>query len=94
MRVALVEAEQGRPSGGTGRRGGSRQSAKGAGSITCNSIPASNVILDGRPIGRTPKKVSVAAGRHSVMFLHPQKGRRTLGVNVTPGKNAIAAVRF
>ncbi len=95
VRVALTEADQGKSGGGAARGGGSRkQAGAGGGSITCNSIPASNVILDGRPIGRTPKRVSVAAGRHSVMFLHPQKGRRSVGVTVKPGKNAIAAVRF
>ena len=93
VRVALTEAEG--KSGGTGRRGGSgKAAARGGGSITCNSIPASNVILDGRPIGRTPKRVSVAAGRHSVVFVHPQKGRRSVGVNVKPGKNVVAAIRF
>ena len=66
----------------------------GMGTISMNSIPPSSVLLDGRPVGRTPTRVNVPAGRHSVVFMHPQRGRKAVGVNVKPGQNAVAAVRF
>jgi hypothetical protein len=66
----------------------------GSGSISVNSIPVSAVLVDGRPVGKTPNRVSVSAGRHSVVFIHPQKGRKAVSVVVQPGQNAVAAVRF
>jgi serine/threonine-protein kinase len=73
----------------------SSSSSSGQGMININSIPVSNVILDGRPIGSTPKLgVKVSAGRHTVVFVHPQHGRKTSSVNVAAGGTATAAVRF
>lgn len=72
-----------------------KPAASGAGKLNINSIPASTVILDGRPLGSTPKVgVSVGAGSHTVVFVHPQHGRKVRQVNVTPGGTATAAVRF
>jgi len=73
----------------------SSSSSSGQGQLNINSIPVSNVILDGRPLGSTPKLgVKVSAGRHTVVFVHPQHGRKTSSVNVTAGGTATAAVRF
>jgi len=67
----------------------------GTGTLNINSIPVSNVILDGRPLGTTPKiGVSVSAGPHTVVFVHKEHGRKTSSVNVKPGSVATAAVRF
>jgi serine/threonine-protein kinase len=67
----------------------------GQGKLNINSIPASNVILDGRPMGQTPKiGISVPAGTHTVMFVHPEFGRKIQTVTVTSGGTATAAVRF
>jgi hypothetical protein len=76
--------------------GGSRKPAPaaGGGTISVNSIPPSNVLVDGRPIGKTPTRVNVTAGRHTVVFMHPQKGKRSRSVNVKSGQNAVAAVKF
>ena len=69
--------------------------AGGGGRLNINSIPASNVILDGRPLGQTPKiGISVPAGSHTVMFVHPEHGRKIQSVRVKPGGTATAAVRF
>ena len=52
-------------------------------------------ILDGRPLGQTPKiGVSLKAGPHTVMFVHPEYGRKVKPVNVPAGGTATAAVRF
>ena len=55
----------------------------------------SNVILDGKPLGTTPKVgLKVSAGAHTVVFIHAEHGRKVRGVNVKPGEAATAAVRF
>lgn len=65
------------------------------GKLNINSIPKSNVILDGRPIGSTPKiGYSVSAGSHTVVFVHPEHGRKVKSVSVTAGGVGTAAVRF
>jgi serine/threonine-protein kinase len=67
----------------------------GAGTLNINSIPVSNVILDGRPLGQTPQVgMSVPAGAHTVVFVHPEHGRKVRSVTVQPGQTATAAVRF
>lgn len=67
----------------------------GNGTLNMNSIPVSNVILDGRPMGTTPKVgVSVSAGAHTVVFVHPEHGRKVRSVSVPAGGSATAAVRF
>ena len=67
----------------------------GNGTLTLNSIPVSNVILDGRPLGSTPKlNVSVAPGNHTVIFVHPEMGRKAKSVTVTAGKSIPVVVKF
>jgi serine/threonine-protein kinase len=69
--------------------------ASGKGTLNINSIPVSNVILDGKPLGQTPKVgVSVSPGPHTVIFVHPEHGRKAKSVNVEAGKTAAAIVRF
>ena len=67
----------------------------GSGMLNINSIPVSKVLLDGRPIGSTPKVgVSVPVGSHTVTFVHPEKGRKTISVSVKAGETKTAAVKF
>jgi serine/threonine-protein kinase len=69
--------------------------AAGQGTLNINSIPQSNVLLDGRPLGKTPRAgVSVPGGSHTVVFIHPEHGRKQVVVTVIPGRTATAAVRF
>lgn len=69
--------------------------AAGQGTLNINSIPQSNVLLDGRPLGKTPRAgVTATAGQHRVTFIHPEHGRKEIAVNVVAGKTATAAVRF
>ncbi|MFZ5891511.1 MAG: PEGA domain-containing protein [Myxococcota bacterium] len=69
--------------------------AAGNGTLTLNSIPVSNVILDGRPLGPTPKlNVSVPAGSHTVIFVHPEMGRKAKSVTVAAGKSVPVVVKF
>jgi serine/threonine-protein kinase len=72
-------------------------SAKGGsnGKLTLLSVPPVMVILDGRPIGQTPKRaVSVSPGAHSIVFVHPSKGRKRASAKVTAGGSKTVAVRF
>jgi hypothetical protein len=67
----------------------------GATKININSIPASNAILDGRPIGKTPRtNITTTPGSHTVVFVHPEKGRKQVVVNAVAGKTTTASVRF
>jgi len=69
--------------------------AAGQGTLNVNSIPVSNVIVDGRPMGATPKMgLSVAAGTHTVVFVHPEHGRKVVTVTVVAGQPATASTRF
>ncbi|HEY5372706.1 MAG TPA: PEGA domain-containing protein, partial [Polyangiaceae bacterium] len=69
--------------------------ATGNGTLNMNAIPASNVLLDGRPMGLTPKMgVSVAPGPHTVMFVNAEKGRKSQSVTVVSGKTSTVVVRF
>ena len=73
----------------------SKPAAGGGGKLNANSIPVSKVIVDGVPQGQTPKiGLNVSAGQHTVMFIHPEKGRKVKTVTVKPGETATAIVRF
>jgi serine/threonine-protein kinase len=70
-------------------------SAGGQAFLNINSIPASSVILDGKPIGSTPKlKFPVSAGSHSVVFVNPDQGfKKQIAVSVGAGETKAAIGR-
>jgi serine/threonine-protein kinase len=77
------------PSGGS-----DHASSSGQGTLSLNSIPASKVILDGRPLGDTPKVgVSVSPGSHTVMFVRDGE-RQAKSVTVGPGEKKTVVHRF
>ena len=84
------------PAGSASPSAPSKGTAGGPGKVSFNSIPpGAAVLLDGRPVGRTPLAgISVPAGSHSVVFIHPQKGRKAAGVTVKPGQRTGVGVRF
>jgi hypothetical protein len=90
----LEPALPGQRAAATAGRKASTAAAGPAGQININSIPSARVLLDGRPVGKTPTRVSASPGKHTVIFIHPQRGRRTVRVQVRSGKAATAAVRF
>jgi serine/threonine-protein kinase len=66
----------------------------GKATLNINSIPVSNVILDGRPLGPTPKVgMRVSPGPHTVVFVSGTK-RKSASVNVSSGQTKTVAVRF
>ncbi|MBI3202150.1 MAG: hypothetical protein HYZ29_11450 [Myxococcales bacterium] len=63
--------------------------------LNLNSIPISNVVLDGRPIGSTPLTgVAVSPGKHAVAFVHPELGRRGGSIEIGTGERKAVVVRF
>ena len=69
--------------------------ASGNGTVNLNAIPASNVLLDGRPMGQTPRmNVSVPPGSHTVVFVNSDYGRKAKTINVEAGKSSTVVVRF
>lgn len=79
---------------GGGKVGGGAPAGGGQCKVTANSNPIATAVIDGRPMGKTPASATVSCGPHTVIFVHPEKGRRVVSVNATPGKPAVAAVRF
>ncbi len=68
--------------------------ASGDATLNLNSIPASNVLLDGRPVGRTPKLgVKVSPGPHRVVFVHEGE-RANKSVNAKAGQTSTVVHRF
>lgn len=63
--------------------------------LNINSIPVSKVVLDGRPLGSTPKVgVSVSPGTHTVVFVHPVHGKKTVSITVKAGETKAVPMKF
>ncbi len=76
------------------RRAAAKPAARGKATLNINSIPASNIILNGRPLGQTPKVgVSVDSGRNTVLFVRDGQ-RMSKTVNVEPGQTTTVSHRF
>lgn len=80
--------------GGGKASGATSAPATGNAVLTFASTPSSNVILDGRPLGATPKTATVPAGRHTILFVHPEHGRKAKSVEVKAGQKATLKVSF
>ena len=71
------------------------KAASGTGTLNINSVPPTTVLLNGRPLGKTPKAgVSVPAGSHTITFIHTDKGRKTVKVTVDGGASRTVSVRL
>jgi hypothetical protein len=68
--------------------------AAGNATLTFVSDPPSNLVLDGRPLGKTPKTASVPAGTHTILFIHPEHGRKAKSIPVAAGQKATVKVKF
>jgi len=65
------------------------------GMLHVNSLPPSLVFVEGRPLGRTPLSgLRIGAGRHTVVFKHPELGAQSRSVVVPPGGAVTVAVKF
>lgn len=67
----------------------------GYGTLNLNSIPSATAIVNGQTVGRTPRMgLKVKAGAQSIVFVHPEKGRKQTRVTVPAGDTKTVAVRF
>ena len=88
--VAEGEAE-----GAPGRRGSPPARGAQRGVVSFNSIPSSQVYLDGHWLGQTPiMRWSLDAGRHTVLFVHPERGRKVRSFELSPRQHKTIAVRL
>jgi hypothetical protein len=63
--------------------------------LNVNSIPASTVVVDGRPVGQTPVMgLKVKPGPHTVVLIGPEGKRAVRSASAVAGKTATVAVRF
>ncbi len=63
--------------------------------LAVNSIPVSEVFVDGKKVGRTPRSsLKVEPGRHNVLLVHPKHGRRAVSVQLKPGQRRVVSIKF
>jgi hypothetical protein len=76
-------------------RRGSQPASTGSATLDLNSIPRAAVVVNGHPVGSTPLRgVRVEPGRQTIIFVHPQLGRKIASANVAPGGRAAVGVKF
>src|SRR6185369_9181004 len=66
------------------------------GLLNISSVPPSQIILNGRPLGSTPKTAVVVPGDslQTIVFVHPKMGRRRAQKFVPAGKERTVSIRF
>jgi hypothetical protein len=64
--------------------------------LKINSLPASSIVLDGKPIGLTPQPhVAVAPGSHTIMFVNAEQSlKKTITVDVKAGETKAAFAKL
>jgi hypothetical protein len=70
--------------------------AGGDGFLNINSLPASLIVLDGKPIGSTPKvRLQVTAGAHTVVFTNSELGvMKEVSVTIGAGETKVATAKL
>jgi serine/threonine-protein kinase len=66
------------------------------GLLNISSVPPSQIILNGRPLGSTPKMGIAVPGDslQTIVFVHPKMGRRRAQKFVPAGKQRTVSIRF
>lgn len=64
------------------------------GLLAASSTPSAMIVVDGRPLGQSPRAVDLPPGIHNVVFVHPELGRKSMTVSIWPGKTTNVAVDF
>jgi serine/threonine-protein kinase len=73
----------------------SEEGSGGNCTLNFNSIPVSNVVFDGRPLGGTPKLgYSASPGSHTVIFINADEGKKVTSVTCRAGETKTVAVRL
>ncbi len=73
---------------------GEESKASGQARLSLLSDPPAAVLLDGKPMGQTPRRVSVEPGTHSVLFIHPTKGRARATAKLAAGQAKTLRAKF
>jgi hypothetical protein len=69
--------------------------ARGPAFLDITSSPKANVVVNGRPLGSTPLRgIRVDAGPQTIVFVHPELGRKVASTTVSPGGHATVGVHF
>lgn len=70
--------------------------AGGEAVLKINSLPASSIVLDGKPIGVTPQThVTVTPGTHTIMFVNSEQSlKKTITVEVKAGETKAAFAKL
>lgn len=70
--------------------------AGGEAFLNINSRPASTVLLDGKPLGPTPRvKVSVSPGTHTVLFVNAEESlKKSVSVTVAAGETKAVSAKL
>jgi serine/threonine-protein kinase len=73
-----------------------KAAAGGEAILKINSLPASSIILDGKPIGVTPQThVPVSPGTHTIMFVNAEQSlKKTITVEVKAGETKAAFAKL
>ena len=62
--------------------------------LNLNSMPFSNVVVDGHPLGGTPKLgISVGAGSHHLTFIRSTSDKKSIDVSCQSGETKSIAIR-
>lgn len=72
------------------------QADKGEAFLNINSLPASSVVLDGKPLGPTPQvKIKVSPGNHTVLFINSEQSlKKSITVTVGAGETKAAFAKL
>ncbi|MBK9000223.1 MAG: PEGA domain-containing protein [Myxococcales bacterium] len=71
------------------------RSAAAPARLNLNAVPAANVVLDGRPVGRTPLMgLKVSPGGHTIVFIGPEGARAVRSTVVGAGRTVTVGVRL
>ena len=77
------------------RAAAAEEVAPPAATARSTSIPVSNVVFDGRPLGGTPKLgYSAPPGSHTVIFINADEGKKVTSVTCKAGETKTVAVRL
>ncbi|HSO37334.1 MAG TPA: protein kinase [Labilithrix sp.] len=70
--------------------------AGGEAFLNINSRPASTVLLDGKPLGPTPRvKVSVTPGTHTVLFVNAEESlKKSVSITVAAGETKAVSAKL
>ncbi len=67
----------------------------GTGFLNINSLPVSRILVDGQPMGETPKTgVQVSAGTHTITFINPDLPKKSISVTVKAGETKTASAKL